>query len=291
MLGQGVDSMKPIIICLIQGIVNGKTKIVGARLLDIDSYKVMEATIESIVANVNNGIEVLGFNKIWSAPIPIQFPNSTDAENLRYDTVIEEMPHNMVRVANHVGKIYEKRFDDYTLWYEGVPKSKEFKVYDYSKVLAKKTKVFNKIYSVSDEGTVRLRDDFDRYKCKVEELVLPDGVISIAAGGFSNCRGIKRIVIPDSCERLGNTCFENMKDLEEIEVNGKMTKIPDRCFRGCNKLSKVTLSSYISEIGTEAFNGCYKLKKIKSNRAERIRKIGYMGLPMGCVIETGKFKI
>lgn len=284
--------MRPILICVIQRLNNqGFPTVAGYRLLDIDTRKVMDADKESVIKNIENGMQILGFNNkgyVLNNNVPIELNGAV--KNIENDTAIELMPNNVIRVANYKGKILERRLSNEIIIYDGIPKGDEYKVYEYRETLAKKSKIFRKFYDINENGVVRARDDYPTDKIP-EELILPNGITSVGNNGFTFYSGIKKIVIPETCESIGIMAFAYMKDLEEVQILGKVTKIPPQCFFNCHKLKKVVLSSYVDTIEACAFENCYSLKKIHSYRSTKITNITYGAIPLGCVIERCKKSI
>lgn len=64
------------------------------------------------------------------------------------------------------------------------------------------------------------------------DVVISDGITSIAAGAFSGCTGITSIVLPEG-----------------------LTSIESEAFRGCTGLSQATFPSTLETIGSKAFRG------------------------------------
>ena len=287
--------MTPILICIIQRKevteYSNKAKVVGFRLMDIDTKQVMDVSLKSVKDNLKNGMKILGFNsmgQILNNKVPIDCDGYV--MNIEYDTVIETMPNSMVRVSSFDGRVYERRYSDTAILYEGTPQGEEYKVYEYRGKLAKKAKMFKRIYDINELGVCKAREGFD-YEDAPEELVIPDGVTSIAEYGFKGVKNVKKLIIPSTVESIGRYAFSNMRDLEVVEIKGKVEVLHIGCFQNCISLKNVTLSSYVRVLEKECFSGCNSLRKIRSLRGSGLESVGYMALPFYCTVERSKFTL
>ena len=275
--------MVPILICVIYDY-NG-SKIRGYRLIDAETKKAMDVTVESVMNNIANGMNILGLNQrgqIIDNRVPKEMGTTKTILGIEYDTVIELLPNNRVRVSNYRGDVYDVTYTSSCICYENTPKGEEYKVLDGVKNLHRKTNIFKRIYDINEHGVARCREDYPREKYP-EVLELPRGVIAISLNGFAFCNGIKKVIIPDTVSMICSSAFKYMRDLEEVEVLGAVKVIPRDCFYNCTKLKKVTLSPYIEKIEEHAFQGCNSLQKIIYLGSRKL-EIKYEALPYGCVI-------
>lgn len=119
----------------------------------------------------------------------------------------------------------------------------------------------------------------------IEEIVLPEGLISISAYAFNECTKLKKVVFPSTLKTIDQYAFYGCNSLEEISlpasleainggafsgtavkslnIPGKNTVIGNNAFENCKELSSVVLADGISRIGEKAFNGCEKLEDIQ----------------------------
>lgn len=275
--------MIPILICVIYDY-NG-SKIRGYRLIDAETKEAMDVTVESVMNNIAKGMNILGLDqkgRIIDNRVPKEICTTKTIWNIEYDTVIELLPNNRVRVSNYRGDVYEVTYTSSCICYENTPKGEEYKVLDGVENLHRKTNIFKRIYDINEYGVAKCREDYPREKYP-EILELPRGVIAIDFSGFAFCNGIKKVIIPDTVSRICASAFRNMRDLEEVEVLGAVKVIPRECFYGCVKLKKVTLSPYLEKIEEHAFQGCNSLQKINYLGSRKL-EIKYEALPYGCVI-------
>ena len=95
---------------------------------------------------------------------------------------------------------------------------------------------------------------------ELDDLSIPECVITIGAYAFQSCDGITSITIPSSVANLGKHAFANCDGLEEVIFNAPV--ISERCFQGCENLRSVVLSDNVTTIESGAFMGCTSLKEI-----------------------------
>ena len=117
----------------------------------------------------------------------------------------------------------------------------------------------------------------------IENIVLPDGLTTIAASAFENSV-VRSVVIPDSVTIIGNSAFDGCFRLMTVEIGSGVTEIRGEAFRSCNMLesvvipgnvkiidhfafancemlNSVTISDGVEVIGDYAFNWCFRLKQ------------------------------
>ncbi len=105
------------------------------------------------------------------------------------------------------------------------------------------------------------------------ELVIPDGVTSIAAAAFRYCNGLTSVTIPASVTSVASNAFTGctsiqqatlpttaiasipQNSLQTMVINGG-TSIPTSAFSGCTNLTSVTIPSGVTSIAGNAFSGC-----------------------------------
>ncbi len=118
------------------------------------------------------------------------------------------------------------------------------------------------------------------------EYVVPDGVVEIEAGAFSNlawtpiysitiANGVTEIKdeqfwglnfttvkLPDSIRRIGNEAFSQCEELESINIPESVEYIEDAAFACCYKLKSITIPSRVKKIGHAAFAICRELSEV-----------------------------
>ncbi len=100
------------------------------------------------------------------------------------------------------------------------------------------------------------------YGCeKLTEVVLLDGLETIAAGAFQNCKTLKTVNLPDSLRNIGHAAFKNCTKLKELHIPG-VRIIASECFAGCGSLERAVLEEGVEEIQDGAFKDCLTLREV-----------------------------
>ncbi len=95
----------------------------------------------------------------------------------------------------------------------------------------------------------------------LEEVILPDTVISIGESAFSKCYSLNNFVMPDSVITLGPSAFLNV-EMSNITLSKNLTAISDNAFMNCVNLTKLDIPESVKSFGTDSFAYCTKLEKI-----------------------------
>ena len=116
----------------------------------------------------------------------------------------------------------------------------------------------------------RAAEDYDI----TDELVIPEGIVSISSAAFSGHCTFKNIVLSDSLEHIGDQAFAQCYYLEKITVsqNSRLKHIEDAAFYECNNLASPDFPKSLERIGINAFLFCEKLENI--NIPSGVKDIG-----------------
>lgn len=91
---------------------------------------------------------------------------------------------------------------------------------------------------ISDVGSIN-------NKC-VEQIVLPEGMISVSSGMFMNCFNLREIKLPDSVQYIGKVIFRGCKSLRRIKIPKHIKYIDKDAFLGCCTAVKIEWQDGIS---------------------------------------------
>ncbi|MBR7032103.1 MAG: S-layer homology domain-containing protein, partial [Clostridia bacterium] len=78
----------------------------------------------------------------------------------------------------------------------------------------------------------------------VTDLVIPDGVASVANGAFSGCTSITSVRIPDSTVDIGYRSFADCRNLRNLTIGNGLQNITESAFLGCDGLNRVRVRMY-----------------------------------------------
>lgn len=109
-------------------------------------------------------------------------------------------------------------------------------------------------------------------ECKqLREVVLNDGLKTIAESAFKRTESLSEISIPDSVKHIGSGCFacSGIKSVK-LPENNAFTAILWETFFGCKNLETVKLPDSVNVIDDYAFSECTSLKNINLEKIGRI---------------------
>ena len=94
------------------------------------------------------------------------------------------------------------------------------------------------------------------YECaSIENVILPEGIVSIGKSAFSDCDELVSITLPKTLQKIGDKAFAYSSELKSISIPEGVTIIGTETFRYCYSLENVVLPDSVIEIGLYAF--CY----------------------------------
>lgn len=93
----------------------------------------------------------------------------------------------------------------------------------------------------------------------LEEVVLPDGVLTIPKNAFSNCASLKNVTLPQSVIKVSEFAFEGCTRLTKVELHEGLTTIERRAFYGCTALNSIVIPKSVTSLGSDMFGGCAAL--------------------------------
>ena len=104
-----------------------------------------------------------------------------------------------------------------------------------------------------NEGLTTIGDyAFSRMRC-LEEIDLPDSLVSLGTGVFYSDSSLKSIVIPPNVTVIPNSLFEECYDLQTVTLPEGITEIGQWAFYGPLYLTKIQLPSSLKKIDAHAF--------------------------------------
>ena len=128
--------------------------------------------------------------------------------------------------------------------------------------------------TISGEGAMYYYDfDFDSLDKKyhstapwseldINEIVVEDGVTSIAKWAFEECTSLTSVAIPDSVTSIGEGAFYLCTSLTSVAIPDSVTSIGDGAFSKCTSLTSVAIPDSVTSIGNSAFYECTSLTSV-----------------------------
>lgn len=89
------------------------------------------------------------------------------------------------------------------------------------------------------------------------EVIIPDGVTSVAANVFKDNKSITKVVFPEGLISIGNSAFEMASYLTEVKFASTIESIGQKAFKGCMSLESADFEvlENILFLGRESFVG------------------------------------
>lgn len=95
----------------------------------------------------------------------------------------------------------------------------------------------------------------------LKEVVLPDGLATIAGREFAECSSLQKINLPKSLLTIGGYAFTGCKQLKNIAIPESVKDIGEGAFYECTGLESIVIPDSVTSIGVQAFRGCSSLKQ------------------------------
>ncbi|MBQ6373278.1 MAG: leucine-rich repeat protein [Clostridia bacterium] len=101
-----------------------------------------------------------------------------------------------------------------------------------------------------------------RYYSSIKSVVIGQGVTSIGAYAFNNCRDLASVEIPSSVTSIGGCAFRECDSLTSVEIPSSVTSMGGGVFESCRSLTSVTIPSSVTDILNRTFYFCSKLTNV-----------------------------
>ena len=96
----------------------------------------------------------------------------------------------------------------------------------------------------------------------LENITIPDSVISIGEYAFQKCTGLTEIVIPDSVVYLGDYALSLCTGLTKVVLPTGLNKVSNSLLWGCASLTSIVIPGATTYIEDQAFAECSALTSI-----------------------------
>jgi len=99
-------------------------------------------------------------------------------------------------------------------------------------------------------------------KLDIKNVIINDGVTTIGASAFYECKKLISISIPNSVIHIGESAFAYCWALEEITLPANIKEIEGGTFFYCANLKKVNFPEKLEKIGSHAFQSCHDFEQV-----------------------------
>lgn len=89
-----------------------------------------------------------------------------------------------------------------------------------------------------------------------KQFIIPDHVIHVANGCFSNSKNLETIIFPQGIESIGCKAFEDCYSLKSLDLPKSVKYIGESAFWGCEALEAIWSLGSIKTIESKTFEGC-----------------------------------
>ena len=128
----------------------------------------------------------------------------------------------------------------------------------------------NGLLTISGVGEMVSKDDlflsshpWKEYSGTVNEVVIEEGVTSIAPEAFSKYKNLLKVTLPKSLTHIGTKAFYQCEFMSEVNFAEGLTEIGEKAFQECYRLKKIILPDSLKIIGVEAFDRCDSVRELK----------------------------
>ena len=104
---------------------------------------------------------------------------------------------------------------------------------------------------------------------KLETLVIPTSVKTIAKGAFQNCTALQTVHI-QGVQKIDQHTFRGCTSLQTIIFDKTVVDIAEGAFANCTSLVKLYLPHTLQKIGSLAFQNCTLLNALDFGKSKRI---------------------
>jgi len=109
---------------------------------------------------------------------------------------------------------------------------------------------------ITDNGLAIKDNVVIAYRGTNSQVVIPEGVVGIAASAFRSNAIIEHFTLPNTLETIGEEAFSQCSKLQSINIPSSVVSIPEKAFSNCSSLTDVTFSEGLKTIGDYAFYQC-----------------------------------
>ena len=96
----------------------------------------------------------------------------------------------------------------------------------------------------------------------IENITVPEGVVSLDEGVFFECSKLKSAILPESLDVIDGGVFSRCSMLQEVKMPTQMKSIGGEAFWGCSSLLEFVIPEGVSSIQEKTFHNCSSLTSL-----------------------------
>jgi len=93
-------------------------------------------------------------------------------------------------------------------------------------------------------------------------VTIPDSVVNIQEGAFSNCRSLTNVIIGNGVINIGDYAFEDCYALTSVTIGNSVANIQEGAFSNCRDITRLVIPDMVINIGEYAFYACNSLTNV-----------------------------
>lgn len=126
------------------------------------------------------------------------------------------------------------------------------------------------------DGFIVINNILVKYIGNDSIVKVPDGIVTIGAAAFENCRSVTEVILPSSVKTIDKYAFFGCRKLEKINIPDAVFFIGEHAFEYCENLRRIELPIGFEEINDCTFRGCANLEYAAiSNKTRHIGKCAF----------------
>ena len=98
--------------------------------------------------------------------------------------------------------------------------------------------------------------------CKLQEVILPSSLTSIARSAFSYCLQLTNVTLPEGLLSIGESVFLECEALSTLTIPSSVTTLGRYAFAYCNSLTSMTIPDGITTLEDNLFYDCRGLSSV-----------------------------
>ncbi|MGN0606554.1 MAG: leucine-rich repeat protein [Oscillospiraceae bacterium] len=105
--------------------------------------------------------------------------------------------------------------------------------------------------------------EYIRNNSNITNVVIDEGITSVAAYAFNDCTGLNNIMIADSVTYIGSHAFDGCRNLNSVTMSKNIQTIGSYAFSDCTYLGSIVIPDSIKYINEYTFRNCMSLNYVK----------------------------
>ena len=143
----------------------------------------------------------------------------------------------------------------------------------------------DKLQSIGLPNGIEIIPEFTFFECEsLNSIFIPTSVRHIASYSFQHT-AINELELPDSVLTLGDAVFSRCLSLEKVKLSSMLVVIPERTFDSCKILREISIPKNVKRIDKEAFADMSSLERVEFHgKVDAISETAFRGSALSEII-------